>query len=300
LTLLEDGDPSILQLFIDKEQTMTLSHPYRGGQAERPSTIPLPPAKLPLFYQGHLRKQWRYVSIWSADISICAARIKVGPVAQEFWAVWDRAAGQLWEKTRLRSACVHLTPGRLRVEDGHVSIDVSLAENDGFEVVTPVGRAYTWTRKQCAIRAHGHVRLNGEKQPVEAIALIDDNAGYHPRQTLWQWCGGAGQDSDGRSVAWSFIVGLNDSPHNSERTIWLNGRPQETGPVRFADDLTAVYFDSGETLHFKAEAVRQRRDNLLLIRSAYRQPFGTFSGTLPGGITLRTGYGVMEWHQATW
>jgi hypothetical protein len=279
---------------------MTLSHPYRGGQAERPSTIPLPPARLPLFYKGHLRKQWRYVSIWSADISVCAARVQVGPVPQEFWAVWDRRAGKLWEKTRLRAARVHLTPGRLQVQDEVVEIDIRLEENEGFEVVTPVGRAYTWTRKQCAIRAHGRVRLNGVERLVEAVALIDDNAGYHPRHTLWQWCGGAGLDSNGRNVAWSLIVGLNDSPHNSERTIWIDGCPQEAGPVCFADDLTAVYFDSGETLHFKAEAVRQRQDNLLLIGSAYRQPFGTFSGTLPGGITLRNGYGVMEWHQATW
>jgi hypothetical protein len=32
------------------------------------------------------------------------------------------------------------------------------------------------------------------------MALIDDNAGYHPRHTRWQWCGGAGEDSQGRSV----------------------------------------------------------------------------------------------------
>jgi hypothetical protein len=279
---------------------MLLTQPYRGGRAERPSAIPLPPAKLPLFYNGHLRKQWRYVSIWSAAISICAARVAVGPVAQEFWAVWDRAAGKLWEKTRLRAARVHLSPGRLQVQDGPVSIDVVLDENDGFEVVTPVGRAYTWTRKQCAIRAHGRVCLDGVERPVEAVALIDDNAGYHPRHTRWQWCGGTGEDSHGRSVAWSLILGLNDSPQNSERTIWVDGRPQEVAPVRFTGDLSAVHFECGETLHFEAEAVRQRRDNLLLIRSAYRQPFGVFSGDLPGGIHLRHGFGVMEWHEATW
>jgi hypothetical protein len=279
---------------------MIMTQPYRGGRAERPSTIPLPPERLPLFYNGRLRKQWRYVSIWSAALSICAARVMVGPVQQEFWAVWDRVAGKLWERTRLYASCVHLPTGRVQVEDDPVVIDVTLDENDGFEVVTPVGSAYTWTRKQCAIRAHGRVRLNGVEKPVEAIALIDDNAGYHPRHTLWQWCGGAGQDVNGRDVAWSFIAGLNDSPHNSERTIWLDGQAHEVEPVRFADDLSAVYFAGGETLHFQTEAVRQRRDNLLLIQSAYRQPFGVFSGDLPGGISLSHGYGVMEWHQATW
>ena len=32
----------------------------------------------------------------------------------------------------------------------------------------------------------------------------------------------------------------------------------------------------------------------------YRQPFGTFSGTLPNGVELAEGYGVMESHDVTW
>jgi hypothetical protein len=36
------------------------------------------------------------------------------------------------------------------------------------------------------------------------------------------------------------------------------------------------------------------------MRSDYRQPFGTFAGTLPGGIELAEGYGVMEEHDVRW
>lgn len=35
-------------------------------------------------------------------------------------------------------------------------------------------------------------------------------------------------------------------------------------------------------------------------RRTTRQPFGTFSGALPGGITFREAYGVMEYHEALW
>ena len=66
-------------------------------------------------------------------------------------------------------------------------------------------------------------------------------------------------------------------------------------PCRFAADLSSV-----DNLRFHAEAVRERNDNLLLLRSRYRQPFGTFSGVLPGGIELTEGYGVMEDHEAWW
>jgi hypothetical protein len=36
------------------------------------------------------------------------------------------------------------------------------------------------------------------------------------------------------------------------------------------------------------------------VRSSYRQPFGTFSGVMPGGVRVAEGYGVMEYHDARW
>ena len=38
---------------------------------------------------------------------------------------------------------------------------------------------------------------------------------------------------------------------------------------------------------------------MFLVKSKYRQPFGTFSGSLEG-IELAEGIGVMESHEATW
>ena len=56
----------------------------------------------------------------------------------------------------------------------------------------------------------------------------------------------------------------------------------------------------GSELRFEAEAQRNRRENLLLVRSEYRAPFGTFSGTLPGGVAIAHGLGVVEHHRARW
>jgi hypothetical protein len=56
----------------------------------------------------------------------------------------------------------------------------------------------------------------------------------------------------------------------------------------------------GGALEFRAEAQRERHDELLLVRSDYVQPFGTVSGTLPGGVALGEGFGVMEDHRARW
>lgn len=289
-----------LALLSPRTGPLPFRQPYRGSGANRPPGVPLPPGPMPLVRAGRLLKRWRYVSVWSPTISLCAARVQAGPAQQEFWAVWDRAGQRLAEHTRLVPGRVHLPAGGIRVRDGATHIDVTLDETgQGLEVLTPLGRAYTWTRKQI-VRAHGTARLGGVTLPIEAVALIDDNAGYHPRHTRWQWSGGAGTTEDGRAVAWNAIVGLNSAPSNSERTVWVDGVPQEIGPVRFAPDLASVTFAEGGALHFTPEATRQRHENLLLIRSAYRQPFGSFTGTLPGGLVLREGHGVMEWHDAVW
>ena len=82
--------------------------------------------------------------------------------------------------------------------------------------------------------------------------------------------------------------------------MWLDGRVEEVGPVRFAPGLEAVTFAEGGELRFAAEATRERHDELLVVRSDYVQPFGTFAGTLPGGVELARGWGVMEDHRARW
>ena len=46
--------------------------------------------------------------------------------------------------------------------------------------------------------------------------------------------------------------------------------------MTFADDLSSV-----GGLRFTREAVRARHENLIVLRSDYEQPFGTFSGELP-------------------
>jgi hypothetical protein len=95
-------------------------------------------------------------------------------------------------------------------------------------------------------------------------------------------------------VAWNLVDGIHDAPEASERTVWVAGEPQEVGSVAF-DDLHAV-----GGLRFTVLATRARRENYLLIRSDYQQPFGTFSGALPGAGELREGWGVMERHEVFW
>jgi Protein of unknown function (DUF2804) len=96
-------------------------------------------------------------------------------------------------------------------------------------------------------------------------------------------------------VAWNLVDGVHDGVENSERTVWIDGAAQEVPPQEFADDLSRV----GD-LAFREWSVREANRNLLLMRNRYRQPFGEFSGRLPGGLALAEGYGVMEEHDVVW
>jgi hypothetical protein len=240
-------------------------------------------------------KAWRYVGVFGPELMVCAAVVRVGPARQSFYAVWDRRARRLHERTVVGRGPVTIRPGTIRVRDRDVQLELTLDEHAGIEAVCPSGDGYAWTRKQGGVAARGRVALAGEPRPLAARAVIDDTAAYYERHTSWRWSAGVGTAADGRPVAWNLVDGVNDPPHNSERTIWVDGEPREPGPSAFAPDLSAV----GD-LAFHPEAERRRDDNLLLIRSSYRQPFGTFSGSLPGGPALAEGYGVMEAHDAWW
>ncbi len=165
----------------------------------------------------------------------------------------------------------------------------------------PPRRGYVWTRKQAGVPAHVTVALDGGSPlAVEARAVIDDTAGYHARVTEWRWAAGVGVDPAGTPLAFNLVEGVNDPPTGSERAVWVAGEPHEVAAVHFAPDLTRLTAADGSELRFTAEAQRSRRENLVVVRSEYRAPFGTFSGTLPGGLPLAHGLGVMEHHHARW
>jgi hypothetical protein len=255
------------------------------------------PARMALVRDRRPLKRWRYAGVYGPEVMLCAGIVRVAGVPQSFWAVWDRAGGVLRERTRMRLGTVALPDGVVRVRDRGVAIDLVL-EGAGapVEVTSPHGASFIWTRKRPA-SARGTVVLDGRAIAVAAPALVDDSAGYHARETAWDWCAGAGRAADGRAVAWNLVAGVHDAPAASERTVWLEGVAHEAGPVAFSPALDAV----GD-LRFAAEAQRARHDRVVfgLIESEYRQPFGTFSGTLPGGVALAAGYGVMEPHRARW
>ena len=283
-------------------QTITapIDQPYRGSGIDRPTGVPLPPERLSLFRAGQLRKRWHYLSFWSREVSFCAAHASVGPLPQSYWGLWDRTAQQFRQGKHLTTSCVQFGPGHVYVHDGDVEIDVAFDECGSFEVYRPEDRAYIWSHKDFCLEARGTVRYGDTTRAVAGVMFVDINEGYHTRHAQWHWSAGAGLDQHNRLVAFNAITGLFDTPTNSERTIWIDGVAQEIGPNTFSEDLSTVSFAEGGALSFQPEALIEHHDNFILIRSDYFHWFGTYTGTLPGGIELREAHGVRERHNALW
>ena len=250
---------------------------------------------MPSHHRLRALKAWRYVGVYGPELMLCAAVVRIGRARQSFWAVWDRRQRRLLEHTRIGRGGVHLQPRRITVSDRAVQLDLHLEEQAGIEAICPTGESYAWTRKQGGVRTQGVIAVDGTPAQIDALAVIDDTAAYYDRHTSWKWSAGVGVTTDGRAAAWNLVSGVNDPPVHSERTVWIEAQPFEPPPSVFMPQLAGV-----DKLRFKAEAMRERADNLLLLRSRYRQPFGGFCGELPGGISLAEGHGVMEEHDAWW
>jgi len=273
--------------------------PVRGN-AVRTLGLKVPPARMPLFRGTRPRKRWRYVGYYGPDLMLCVADARIGLLPQRWWAV-AMPDGKLHERTTIVRGGVSVERGAVEVEREGVRIHLTLEESSGVETASPTSAGrWIWTRKQADVPARGFVEVDGKRHEIDGVAFIDESAGYHDRHTAWKWSAGTGLTSDGRGVSWNLVAGVHDALANSERTVWVDREPAEVGPVAFAPDLSQVTFAEGGSLEFTEWAAREEDVNLLLMRSRYRQPFGTFLGTLPGGIELAQGYGVMEEHDVHW
>lgn len=305
---------------------MTEELPWRGPGPERPD-LPLPPGKVPVRRHGSWRKRWRYLGAFSDELLLCAARVGVGPIGQTFWAVWDRDAAEMRERTRMLGPVargeVWTEPadgedtGRVdwAPEGGRALVRIEAAakggedplraflhvgEGEWVESVCATGEdggGYTWTRKR-VVPVECDVRIADRRIRCQARGIEDESCGYHPSHTVWDWSGGVGRTTDGRDVAWNLVSGINDPPQGSERAVWVDGRASEPAPVTF-EGLDAIALEGGR-LEFAAECERRKDEQRAFVRYSYRQPFGTFTGTLPGGLELERALGVMEHHDAHW
>jgi hypothetical protein len=255
--------------------------------------LALPPRRMPLLRRGRQLKRWRYVGVYGPEVMLCVGVARVGLVPRRWWAV-------VLPGTQVREGGrgIRLDGSRVRIDDGGLRADVLVEEGGGVESVNAHrGAGYVWTRKQAGVPVRGWVEIDGRRLEVDSLGAVDETAGYHARHTAWLWSAGVGRGAGGERVGWNLVSGVNDGPSGSERTVWVDGEPVEVPPSDFAPDLSRV---DDLVFHEWPGSARVDDTNLLIFGSRYRQPFGEFGGTLPNGLELAEGWGVMESHDVRW
>jgi hypothetical protein len=200
--------------------------PWRG-----PAHAPLDVDRLPLFRGLRPLKKWRYLGVYGPEVQMCVGIARIAGAYQAFWAVHNRTTDAFRERAALRPI-LHFDETSARFD----GVDVAYRRaGEPVEVVSRHGKQLIWTRKTPV-----HVTGTIDGLAIDSHGLVDESAGHHARVTRWSWSAGCGTSETGAALTWNLVDGVHDSLHNSERTLWVDGVPQEVDPVTFAADLSRV------------------------------------------------------------
>ncbi|MBN2799683.1 MAG: DUF2804 domain-containing protein [Deltaproteobacteria bacterium] len=236
-------------------------------------------------------------------------------------------ARSLWdEHTLLRSRGFFLD-AHAHLESGEHRLKLSVAARGGLPpvraelhldarveplaVVLPVGRGRAMYSHKVPLPASGWVEVGDRKSaldPAHATAILDIHKAHYPRHTWWKWATFAGRAADGRRVAVNLTHNLNPREDQwTENAVWIEDRVYRLGPASFQVGRRGtpwqLHTDDGLDLSFTPAGERAENLRLGLVRSVFRQPYGSFSGVIPspeGPLALWEGFGLCEDHDARW
>ena len=177
---------------------------------------------------------------------------------------------------------------------------------------------WLFTHKVYGLDTRGTLRCGALDLDVEgALAGLDYNVGYRPRETCWNWAAAAGHSVAGDKVGFNLTAHrrwdapFDGTPDAGDCALWLGDRCYPLAWVAFdydhEDILAPWHIRDGDglvDLHFEPAGERREDIDFGVVVSRFHQPYGRFSGTLrsPGGERYELGdvFGVTEQHHARW
>jgi len=193
-----------------------------------------------------------------------------------------------------------------------LNIDVSFSETEPvFEpmcITTKAGvNGWVYAQKVAGVRCHGEIHCaqgHFDMDTLNAYAHHDWSGGYMRRETFWNWAC-LSCDVDNTRLGLNVSCGVNETSY-SENCYWVNGKLVKVDLVSFdfnrdnPDSEWLIASNDGQIdLHFKPEGYHEERQNLLLIKSNFKQIFGRFNGRI-GEIPIKEQYGFVEDQYVKW
>lgn len=207
-----------------------------------------------------------------------------------------------------------MAKGQLLAVVGSLVLHEDPARTQPLVALLPLGRNRPMFTHKSACPTSGVLNIGGERvelTPDRCVALLDYHKAYYPRNTFWRWATFATVD------AMEGILGVNlthnvmgDDTRLNENCVWHGNRISAVGAARFdipRDPMRpwTIRTDDGNVeLQLVPQGLRRERVNLGLVRSAYDQPYGLYSGTLMDSEGRRhnveKAFGLAENHTARW
>ena len=239
--------------------------------------------------------------------------------------VWDHS-GQIKTRGYRVSAHNHLDKqvhrfeinvkekGPLPAVSGTVTLHEDPARTQPLVVMLPLGPNRPMFSQKSACPVGGAVEVGGEKvefAPDRHTALLDYHKAFYPRSTFWKWATFATIDAKGNLLGCNLTHNvIRDDARYNENCIWHGNRLSLVGAARFEIPKDRMQpwrirtEDGAVDLQLVPQGRRREKVNLGLVKSAYDQPYGLYSGTLidSDGVKHRVenAFGLAEDHVSLW
>ncbi|MBS1593651.1 MAG: DUF2804 domain-containing protein [Bacteroidetes bacterium] len=276
------------------------------------------------------RKAWIFTSAFSTRYCVGFAIADAGMVATAFVYFFDTQTGQyIEEKTtvplgfgaafdpdlrstwQLKNFSIKADTDRITCSFAgkRIHISLSLTENgNGSTTIAPAGdRPFHHTYKNLLMPAAVEGTIDGASIKFEGtIGGLDFSKGYPPRHTFWNWASMNAVTDHGVEFGVNLVGDFNNSIENA---LWVNGKVQQLSQATFSYERPVdkntwqiTTLDGTLNMKFTPRGARGEDINALVMMSRFKQPFGTFAGTvrLDGVLHNFTGQGVVEEHFAKW
>lgn len=271
------------------------------------------------------RKKWVYVALTSRDVWISIAVVRTGYAATAFAFAYDLSAKKMVEDVSVMgmSAVVNDDPhalgalatfsfGKTRIaltrnadlsmkaRIGKIDVDVVLSDAARITAIADLGKGlFDATEKEAPMPARGEARIGERRFDLDgALGAVDYTHGLLPRHTQWRWAFGLGTQ-DGKPIGFNFVQGF---VGEAECALFEGDRVVPLGEPQFAfgDPLEPWRLrGDGIDLRFVPGAMHAEYKNLVLIKSRFVQPVGTFTGTI-GDRRIEGLPGVVEDQDVLW
>jgi len=293
------------------------------------------------FIKDFQLKRWQFLGVCDERIAFGIAIVHLGYMSSVFAYAFDRARRALTEFGANRPLAAHTefsgtaVQGRARFQSSEADIMMEnapgatrlVARVEGkleaelafkrvqppLAVVTRVGLdRFSYTNKEAGAPVEGFISSGGVVYAFDGIApagVIDYTYGFLARYTFWNWAAGAGTASGGARLGFNLAQGVNETGF-TENAFWADGELVKVDVVDFRyDDRDPLKpwrvraNDGRVDLAFVPAGERNSRVNLGVIASAFRQPFGRFTGRFTDGKRVwecGEASGFVEEHESTW